>query len=194
MIKSLTAVELEYLGLSRFESVPSSHDPADEDAFAMRLLSLGAQWWTDIPRFDHHLDKLRTLTRYDFHFPPDMHIGYPSTGGVLVLKYSEDDRGDNEDWRKASLPQRSDDFRAKLGVAFTMDERCSVLSKFGAQFFTSVGDCADIPKSLSEAHERAKSFEALLLRMENPVYLDHWLDTGEVLPEYGEEEASSGSS
>ena len=69
-------------------------------------------------------------------FPPDFHVGNPSTGGVWVLKVPS---GEFE----------PDDF-GKVVMAFTMDERCATLEEMGATFYANVDECSDVAKSLKD--------------------------------------------
>ncbi|KAL2137244.1 hypothetical protein VTI74DRAFT_6455 [Chaetomium olivicolor] len=43
-----SAIELDWLDLDRFETVPRSSDPAEEYAFRANLQLLGASWWPTI--------------------------------------------------------------------------------------------------------------------------------------------------
>lgn len=69
-------------------------------------------------------------------FPLDFHVGYPSTGGVWVLKVPS---GEFE----------PDDF-GKVVMAFTMNERCAALEEMGATFYANVDECPDVAKSLKD--------------------------------------------
>jgi hypothetical protein len=74
--------------------------------------------------------------------------------------------------------ERPEDW-AKIVMAFTMDERCAVLERFGATFYSNVEECADVPKSLAEGIEIGRQCECLLKKMEDDApggYLDRWLD------------------
>jgi hypothetical protein len=110
------------------------------------------------------------LVVYDFHFPPKLKVGFPSTGGVWIAKFTHDERVfDPTDKRKPYLDRQPDDFR-RIEMALTMDERCEVLQGFGATFYKRVEDCDDIPKSLGEGLERGKRFEELLKQMDDAEY------------------------
>ena len=72
-------------------------------------------------------------------------MGYPSTGGVWVLKLLNGQ----------DLP---DEF-AKVQMAFTMDERCDALQTVGATFYAAVSECEDIAKSLEDGIAIGKHWE-----------------------------------
>ncbi|KAL2172979.1 uncharacterized protein P884DRAFT_321020, partial [Thermothelomyces heterothallicus CBS 202.75] len=46
-----SAIELDFLGLDRFEVAARSWDPAKEDALCAKLQLLGARWW---PSLEEH--------------------------------------------------------------------------------------------------------------------------------------------
>ena len=117
------------------------------------------------------------LIPYDYHFPPRLHMGYSSGGGVWVLKYSQDiQTWDEEDTRKPYLTQKPDDFEGKIHMALTMDEHCDVLREFGAIFYAKAEECEDIPASLEEGIRRGEAYRELLGRMDDPHYVDRWLN------------------
>jgi hypothetical protein len=81
-------IEMVQLQLSCFEPGKRSSNTAEEDELALRLLRLGAHWWANPNRYAYHKEQIDNRTPYDFHFPPTIKVGYPSTGGgVLVFKY-----------------------------------------------------------------------------------------------------------
>lgn len=170
-------VEIDYLGLSREEKEVRSPNPGHEDDFAVRMLHIGAQWWQSWRLYTYHWERLRRSYPYDFHFPPDVNVAYPSTGGVWVLRFSADRQTwPEEDWRKPYLPQAPDSWEKAVDKASTMDERCEVLKTFGATFYASLADCPHISKTIQEAYEKGKHHEALMKRLGNVDYISSWLD------------------
>ncbi|EON66291.1 hypothetical protein W97_05684 [Coniosporium apollinis CBS 100218] len=172
-----SAVELAHLNLSRTKPANRSSDPAEEDDLALRMLRLGAHWWPSWGLYARHKKRIIDGIPYDFHFPPVVNVGYPSSGkGVWVFKFSADKRTwDEEDERKPYLEREPDDWAGRIRMVLTMDERCEVLKDFGATFYEKVEDCVDIAKTLQEGVDKGKRYEELLKRMEDLKYVDRWL-------------------
>jgi hypothetical protein len=173
-----SAVKLVHLNLSRTKPANRSPDPAEEDDLALRMLRLGAYWWPSWDLYAIHRERIIEGIPYDFHFPPNVNVGYPSSGkGIWVFKFSADKRTwDEEDERKPYLEIEPDDWKGKIGMTLTMDERCEVLKDFGATFYEKVEDCEDIAKTLQEGIRKGKRYEELLKRMEDMKYVDNWLE------------------
>lgn len=81
-----------------------------------------------------------------------LHLAYPSTGGVWVLIFKN---GESE----------ADDF-ARVGMAWTMDERAEVLKEMGAVFYEDVGACGDIAGDLEEGRSIGRYWEERMKEME----------------------------
>ena len=176
-----TAVQLKQLGLFNLKSVPRSRNDTEEDGLALSMMRQGAHWWPGWDLYQHHYDRLTDkLIPYDFHFPPRINVGYPSSGnGVWVFKFSEDRMGLDEDEPiKPSLEGMPDDCSARINMTVTADERCEVLKSFGARFYDTVEECEDIPKTLEEGRLKGKRYELLLRKMEDDDYLSRWLEHG----------------
>jgi hypothetical protein len=142
---AFTGAELEWLGLSRSQPSSRSSDPHAEDEFSFQMLRLGAQWWRSECFYDQRSSQISGGYPWPENHPPTLDVGYPSTGGVWVLKTQS---GDFE----------PEDF-AKVIMAFTMDERCAALEKVGATFYPNVDDCPDIAKSLEDGIAIGKQWE-----------------------------------
>lgn len=103
-------------------------DSSEEDAFVFQMLRLGARWWTSWNFYEKHY-RANDEVAYGYHYSPNLHVGYSSSGGAWVLKSSNQYfplPGDApRDWSKASM-------------AFTMDERCAALKSLGAIFYEHV--------------------------------------------------------
>ena len=168
-----TGIELAWLGLSRLDEVKRSTDPHEEDAFAFRMLRLGARWWPNLEFYLKHEEKMTEIP-YGHHFPSNVYIGYSSVGGVWVLKTADNRK------RLPSDPEEQPHDWARVIMTCTMDERCAVLERFGAKFYANVEDCPDIPKSLEEGIGIGRKYESLLKKMEDYApegYVDRWLDS-----------------
>jgi hypothetical protein len=177
VIGLFTAVELRQLGLSNLKPSNRSQKPGEEDSLAMRMMRLGAHWWPSWDFYARHKIRINDLNLYDFHFPPRLNVGYPSSGeGVWVFKFSEDQQTwEEEDDRKPYLPLMPDGWDARIHMALTMDERCELLKEFGATFYENKDGCEDLPSSLEEGVQRGRRYKVLLDKMDDPYYVDNWL-------------------
>ncbi|KAL9109432.1 MAG: hypothetical protein Q9227_005940 [Pyrenula ochraceoflavens] len=172
-----SAVELSYLNLPRFHNTDRSSDPAEEDDLALRMLSLGAHWWPSYKLYARHIEEMNDVSiPYEFHFPPNVKVAYPSSGnGVWVLKFSADwPCFDDEYVRARYLPGKPDKWEERVGMCLSMDDRCEVLKGFGAKFYGSPGECEDLLGTIEEAVERGRVYEALLKKMEDLRYVAEW--------------------
>lgn len=149
-MKHFTGVELDCLGLSRSEDSNREDDPEKEDAFALRILHLGARWW---PSRNFHKKHSDEQYPYGHRYPPDLHIGYPSTGGIVVLRLWA---GNSAMKLEEDPPERPEDW-AKVTMCRTINERCSVLKSFSALFYSDLKDCVDIPQTLEDGVLKAGS-------------------------------------
>jgi len=107
---------------------------------------------------------------YNFHFPPEVQVGYPSSGqGVWLLKYL----ADSDVWMtwegewKPALRRRPYDWGQKMKYVLTMDERCKALEKLGGTFYEKVEICEDISTTFEEATRKGKHYNELLQKMED---------------------------
>lgn len=128
-----TAVQLKQLGLSNMEEADRSDNGDDEDRLSVAILQRGAHWWPRWGLYLRHSEKMRT-TPYDFHFPPSIHVAYPSSdNGVWVLKGSQDrEREVEDDFIKPLLPYIPVQLKPRRSLALTADEECEALKHFGA--------------------------------------------------------------
>ena len=145
IIGSATAAELEWLGLSRSQNSARSPDQAAEDEFCYQILRLGARWWKIEAFHERRESQISGGYPYPDHFPPMLHVGYPSSGGVFILKQL------SGEWLL--------DGYAPVEMAFTMDERCNALAAVGAKFYSDVEECEEIPKSLEDGIMIGKYWE-----------------------------------
>lgn len=123
----LSSVELDFLNISRFESVQRSYNITEEDAFCMQLRKTGGKWW------QNHNDYLAaTLYRSRGTTAAEKEaliLGWPEKWGVWVRRETSMNRFGMEPgfWR--------------LGNAHTMEERCKILEADGATFYETPGQC-----------------------------------------------------
>ncbi|KAF2030656.1 hypothetical protein EK21DRAFT_111747 [Setomelanomma holmii] len=83
ILKLVAGVELDFLGLSRIDTTLCDNDHTIEDAFAFRMLKIGARWWPSLASYKRHCD---VQYPYGHHYPADLHVGYLATGGVFILE------------------------------------------------------------------------------------------------------------
>lgn len=184
-----TGAELEWLGFPRVSRYSEVEVPAGDDeeffekenAFAFRMMQLGARWWPS-REFEAKHDTLDYP--YGYHYPPDVHVGYssqstqssPSSEGkgnaVIILKTF----AGNSPLRlpEHDAPEKPEDW-SRLAACRTMQERCDVLRDFGASEYADISKCPDTPQSLEEGVAEGRRYEALLRKMEDMKYLDEWL-------------------
>lgn len=128
-----TAVQLKQLGLSNMEEANRSDNQDDEDPLSVAMLQQGAHWWPSWGFYLRHSERMEN-TPYDFHFPPSIHVAYPSSGkGVWVLKCSPEwSREHDDNIMKLSLPRAPGGLGSRRSLALTADEECEALKYYGA--------------------------------------------------------------
>jgi hypothetical protein len=121
----MQSVELDFLGLNRFNAVNRTYNVIEEDEICRRLRLVGGKWWSSYWDFiDATQNKGRKLTPEEEEI---LYLGWPKSGGAWILR----------------LPDRNHFWygfdRAKN--AHTMEERCMALEMSGATFFENPEDC-----------------------------------------------------
>lgn len=172
-----TAVDLQHLGLPYTYDTERSVDidSSVEDDLADRMLQLGGQWWPDWATYMTHRSRLEGYVRYDDHYPPEVQVAYPSTGGLWVAKFSQDiDQINEYSERPPFMPYRSDRWDLRMEYILTMGDKCDAMEKMGAVFYENIADCPDVPKTAAEAKEKFKPFEGLLQKMIDESYREGW--------------------
>jgi hypothetical protein len=170
ILKKVVGVELDYLGLPRTESPKCYEDPSMEDAFALRMLQLGAHWWPSLKFYGRHPTDLYP---YGYHYPPDRHVGYPSSGGVVLLElFSEACSA-----RLEYDPPRTPGTWMRVALCSSMDQRCDVLKAFGARYYEEGNPCDKLPLTLEEGVAEGKKYAELMRKLEDDDYLENWLNT-----------------
>jgi len=128
---SCSAMELEYLGVDRFETALPSADPAEEDSLCARMRLLGPEWWPSLEAYNQ-------AWRQDFqnqgrgcmqqHQEETVRFfAVASQGGVWVLEAGE---------KECSSRQLG-----RINNARDMEEKCRQIEKFGGTFYAAPGDC-----------------------------------------------------
>ncbi|KAI8408162.1 hypothetical protein FOFC_11096 [Fusarium oxysporum] len=105
-------VELEFLGLDRFQRANMSDDPEKEEAYYNKMRLLG--------------EILDETTEKDLD-SPRLFVGVPAGSGVWVI-YTTFSRS-----RREGL--------GRIGNALTMEERCDKIKEFGGTFYEDPKDC-----------------------------------------------------
>ncbi|PPJ49683.1 hypothetical protein CBER1_02165 [Cercospora berteroae] len=180
--KHLTRPELDRLGLTfdlaaenefvYLDTEQAEADTDQEDAFSLRLMHLGGRWWKSQEYFNCHYREAEWP--YGHHFPPDLDVGYPCSGGVLVLRTFAENlpyRGDLPD----VSPERLENCWELLSLCATMEERCVALRKLGAVLYDSIEDCADLPRSVEDGIAQGRQWEELMDKMDDRDYLEKFL-------------------
>jgi CheY-like chemotaxis protein len=111
-------VELDFLGLDRFETALPSSDPAEEDALCAKMRLLGAEWWL-CPSI-HGRPEGAYMDKGALH-----RCCVP--GGVWALETNSDD------WRDRQL--------GRINNARDMEEKCRQIERFGGAFYADPRDC-----------------------------------------------------
>ncbi|EQB49901.1 hypothetical protein CGLO_10722 [Colletotrichum gloeosporioides Cg-14] len=175
-----SAVDLVYLNLPRTHDTCTSTSEV-EDAIATRMLRLGAPWWPSWSTYTRHQKRLHGGVTYDFHHPPDTHVGYPSTGGVWVVRFSPDvpsvvvvDSEGRSDEPRRTFPVTPEGWHRRMEMVLSMDEKCGVIRDFDGVFFESVEECGYVATDLEGGRELFGRFEPLLRRMDDDGYAYNW--------------------
>ena len=134
-IKSVTAVELDFLGVARLNSVERSTDSAEENKFCTQLRKIGASWYSLPPRWEYPITWCEEM---DDCVAPDTKVqlvlGYEEKGtGVWVLDVSD------------GMQQFEPGIWA-LQNALNMTERCEVIKKVGGKFCADMTACEETRK------------------------------------------------
>lgn len=147
VLDDATHVDFAYLGLSTTEPEQQRNESEDdEDKFCQRLLLIGATWWDSEKRYEcidlfaggvqpwvdaidrgHVPEPTRRERRW-------VKVGWNHAGGLYVL-----DRDRN--WTGIIEPENVvpvDAARIKLAV--TMEERCTILTQFNATHYQSLNE------------------------------------------------------
>lgn len=141
-LKDPSAVDLKYLEL------PNTHDAARsttsdeaEDELALRMVQIGAQWWPDWDLYFRHSHAIsETQVFYDYHFPSQVEVAFPSTGGVWVANFTQDSprfQHEHESPCKSWLPYAPDMWRRRLKYALSMDDKSKLIKETKSTFHGS---------------------------------------------------------
>ncbi|OHE91502.1 hypothetical protein CORC01_13198 [Colletotrichum orchidophilum] len=127
-------VELDFLGLSRFEPTFRSGDPDEEDAHCARMVKLGPNWWKSLTHY---------LVNQSFEqatWEDDVVIaGYPAAGGLWLLK--------------TTRAEAADAGVAVIHNARNMEERCRLIADCGGRFFKAADKVPELVIRIYGVHQ-----------------------------------------
>ncbi|KAL4911095.1 hypothetical protein BDW74DRAFT_172546 [Aspergillus multicolor] len=133
-VSELGPLELQYLGIHRFDTSERSWDADEEGSFCHRLRIFGGEWYNisadAIPILPNEKGNLHCVPMEDLApvFSIQRYVGFPETGGVLVLAPDE----------KGRFPGNMSNVRNAL----SMEERCMALKRQGADFCPDIKHCS----------------------------------------------------
>ncbi|KAI0151392.1 hypothetical protein BJ166DRAFT_389208 [Pestalotiopsis sp. NC0098] len=163
-LKTLLAVDLQYLGL------PSTHDtarvPDEDDEFAAPMVKLGAQWCPNWISHFRQSSRVHPGVFYDHRFLPKVDVAFPTTGGVRVsnlTQYASLHRYRDEfcwSW----LPHTPDLSRVKIPYALAMDNKAEMMKDPGGAFYIPAEEVSGLAKNV---HETIRLFEPFKARLSN---------------------------
>ncbi|CEJ90423.1 hypothetical protein VHEMI06211 [[Torrubiella] hemipterigena] len=158
------AVLMQHIGLPRtHDTVRAASD--DEDLMAVKLMQIGGHWWSDWELYARHQSEIDNGSQYHDDFPPKIRVAYPSSGGVWIARYNNDQSGWDGPSDQIGLfvfPDKPDDLDHAISWTLTMDERALILQQHGAVFYSSVEECPYLPTSVEEGKALYQPFEELL--------------------------------
>lgn len=142
----LGPVELQYLGINRFESTERDLDQDADDAFCRELRLFGGMWYDGYPGPGFRNECIH-LHEWVPLFTIEREVGFPETGGVWVLE-PRDDGLDGERYYPRGI--------SMVRNSLTMTERCMVLERLGAVFCEDIEGCPALEDMAYETSELAK--------------------------------------
>ncbi|SPN96542.1 uncharacterized protein DNG_00065 [Cephalotrichum gorgonifer] len=125
VLEHCNGVDLNFLGLPRFETASSSDDPVAEDLHCARMRQLGAWYFRSVYEYD-----LAScgMGDEDLNNRKVVIAAWPQSGsGVWVLVIHRWERGERGE--------------GVVRNAFSMDERCEVVKKLGGRFYSDPKEC-----------------------------------------------------
>lgn len=122
----VSAVELDFLGLDRFNGCNRSLNQEDETAFCRKVVQVGGKWWkSDKDRLEAHTGA-RAMTEEERAV---RFFCWPTGGGVWVLKIKQWESVEDE---------------SRIQNALSMEERCHAIEMSGGIFYDDPQNYDDI--------------------------------------------------
>lgn len=135
---------------STWEDTTPDENAAEERAHCLRMRRCGAV------AICSEADAIMHDQGYVLRHPWLPLFGWPSSGGVWVLRYPESDPDDDERLDRRMLMDGSDNVfyadlnflqvKDKLKGLTDMDKLCRVLEDAGAEFYPGIGDCPEVAR------------------------------------------------
>ncbi|KAM7205919.1 hypothetical protein V8F33_000749 [Rhypophila sp. PSN 637] len=132
-----STMELDFLGLPRFDTLPPSSDPEEEDALCAKLLHLGAEWWPSLPAKYAYEGAMNYPPGSGPEPPPGVNslrhekkiyfFAVTSEGGLWALAV------DKEEGTKKGL--------GRIENSANMEEKYKQMEKLGGVFYANPRDC-----------------------------------------------------
>lgn len=126
-----SAIELDFLGLDRFETAQPSGDAAEEDALCAKLRLLGAEWWPSLraskKAWSLEIQHQGSLSTQRYELDRLRFLSVASNGGVWALEAGEDECSRRQ--------------LGRINNARDMEEKCRQIEKFGGTFYASPSEC-----------------------------------------------------
>lgn len=139
-IKHADVVDMEFLGVDRFEDTPKQFNQTREDEFCTKLKMTGASWWSLPPTFEKkrgHLGKeMYRCGTLEACFEPDIHneylLAWPETETITCYVPI------------TLAKQVGGEMLKGYRNAMDMDERCSVIMELGGRTCYCKEECPDL--------------------------------------------------
>ncbi|KAF9786534.1 hypothetical protein IL306_001549 [Fusarium sp. DS 682] len=124
LVHSCSLVELEFLGLDRFEKAERSDDPEKEEAHCAKMRLLGAKWYRN--PYQELLDEQAEKDNDS----PRLYVGVQSDGGIWAIQ--------------TTLLETRRKGLGRIENALTMEERCKMIKEFGGTFYKDPKQCPHV--------------------------------------------------
>lgn len=147
-LADLGPVELQHLGINRFDSTERSWNKAEEDRFCHELRTFGGSWYN--PKSPDDLwvgGECGELDEFEPVFSIDRRVAFPQKEGVWVL---------GKDDQTGRFPLGI----AGVGNSLTMEERSMVLERLGAVYCHDVTNCDVLDDLKKEPRDLADGLDS----------------------------------
>lgn len=190
-LKDPPAIDLQYLGLPH--TYDMARTPDEDDALATAMIQMGAQWWPDWDLYFKHSSRARNSYFYNHHFPSDVSIAIPSSGGVWVANYTHDHNSWNFSENQEQLPCeiwlpfKPYEWHVKMRYALTMDDKAEMLKDMGATFYETRDEVPGLARDIAGAKDLFETFRERLEKMANHTYASRYCSDWEKEPDENKE-------
>ncbi|KAK0122198.1 hypothetical protein ONS95_010455 [Cadophora gregata] len=133
IVDYISSVEFQYLDLDKLEINQRSYNSTEEDNFCRQLRRTGGKWWKSYD--DWGWATQISLRRMSPTEKEVLHIGWPETGGVWLLRF---ENKYPQVVRRGTPTEQM--YTAIIHNATTMEERCRAIERCGGEFFEDPRD------------------------------------------------------